>query len=79
MAYDLYYYGYQWWLRRTLVDKREVTWFSGIGLGGQRLLMVPELDLVVVVTAGMYSSPMQRWVPLHILNRHVLSGVKRPD
>ena len=40
-----------------------------MGLGGQRIVIVPALDLVVVVTAGMYKSPMQGRVPLGILNR----------
>lgn len=66
---QLYFYGFQWWIGRSLVDKREISWSAGVGLGGQRLFVVPSLDLVVAVTAGMYRSPMQSWVPLEILNR----------
>jgi CubicO group peptidase (beta-lactamase class C family) len=35
-------------------DEREVHWAAGLGRGGQSIRIVPELDLVVVVTAGYY-------------------------
>ena len=73
----LYFYGYQWWLGRSLIDRREVPWVAGVGLGGQRVFVVPALDLVAVVTAGHYADAMQSWMPLLILNRHVLAAVKR--
>ena len=73
---QVYFYGYQWWLGRSLVAGRAVNWIAGVGLGGQRLFIVPTLDLVVVVTAGLYSSEMQSWVPLQILNRHVLAAMR---
>ena len=66
---QLYYYGYQWWLGRSLVHQQELVWAAAMGGGGQRIFIVPSRDLVVVVTAGMYQSPMQGWVPLGILNR----------
>jgi CubicO group peptidase (beta-lactamase class C family) len=47
-------YGYLWWLGRSLVNGREVYWAAGLGRGGQSIRVVPELDLVVVVTAGYY-------------------------
>jgi CubicO group peptidase (beta-lactamase class C family) len=49
-------YGYQFWLDRSVVDKREVDWAVGIGWGGQRLYIAPALDLVVVVNAGLYKN-----------------------
>jgi CubicO group peptidase (beta-lactamase class C family) len=73
----LYFYGYQWWLGRSLVRGREVVWASAVGYGGQRLFVIPALELVVVVTAGHYGDLMQAWLPLVILNRYVLPAVDR--
>ena len=47
-------YGYQWWTGRTAWKDRRVSWSAGFGNGGQRIFVVPELDLVVVATAGDY-------------------------
>jgi CubicO group peptidase (beta-lactamase class C family) len=47
-------YGYLWWLGRSLLNGREVHWAGALGRGGQSIRVVPELDLVVVVTAGYY-------------------------
>jgi CubicO group peptidase (beta-lactamase class C family) len=49
-----YFYGYLWWLGRSLVNEREVRWAAALGRGGQSIRIIPELDLVVVVTAGYY-------------------------
>jgi hypothetical protein len=38
--------------------------------------MVPALDLVVLVHAGLYRSSLQGQVPLTILNRYVLRAIK---
>jgi CubicO group peptidase (beta-lactamase class C family) len=72
----LFFYGYHWWLGRSLVDRKEVTWASAVGFGGQRLYVIPALDLVVVTTAGHYADAMQAWLPLVILNRFVLPAVR---
>jgi CubicO group peptidase (beta-lactamase class C family) len=53
-ATSLYFYGYLWWLGRSLFNGREVHWAGALGRGGQSIRIVPELDLVVVVTAGYY-------------------------
>lgn len=76
-AADFLLYGYQWWLGRFLVDRREVPWVAGLGLGGQRLFVVPALDLVVVVTSGMYTSPMQRWVPWTLVRDYAVAAIRR--
>jgi CubicO group peptidase (beta-lactamase class C family) len=71
------FYGYFFWLGRSLVDGREIRWSAAVGLGGQRVFIVPELDLVVVMNAGLYKSSMQGPVPLKALNQYVLKAASR--
>jgi CubicO group peptidase (beta-lactamase class C family) len=47
-------YGYLWWLGRARPDARELPWIGALGRGGQYIRIVPQLDLVVVVTGGYY-------------------------
>jgi len=71
----LFFYGYQWWLGRSLVNRREVTWISAVGWGGQRMYIVPSLELVVVVMAGLYDNPvLQPIIGEIILRRYALSA-----
>jgi CubicO group peptidase (beta-lactamase class C family) len=49
-------YGYLWWLGRSRHNGREVRWIGALGRGGQSIRIVPELDLVVAVTAGYYQN-----------------------
>jgi CubicO group peptidase (beta-lactamase class C family) len=72
----LLYYGYQWWLGRSLLRGRDLTWTAGYGNGGQRLFVVPELDLVVAINAAHYDSPLQGIIPFAIFTRLVLPAVK---
>lgn len=67
-----YFYSFQWWLGRSLVAGQEVDWVAGSGLGGQRLFIIPPLDAVVLVHAGLYDSDMQGWILLRIINRYAL-------
>jgi CubicO group peptidase (beta-lactamase class C family) len=72
-AYSMYFYGYQWWLGRSLLDGRQVDWIAGRGYGGQRLIIVPSQDIVMVVMAGHYdTSPLQETASVSMLNRNVL-------
>lgn len=59
-----------------MVKGREISWAAGIGLGGQRLFVLPGLDMVVVITAGHYCDAMQAWLPLKILNQQILAAVQ---
>lgn len=49
-------YGYHWWLGKVDAAGRRHQWAGAFGNGGQRLYVVPSLDLAVVITAGAYDS-----------------------
>ena len=49
-------YGYQWWLGSAR-DDEHTPWMMAVGNGGQRIMLIPSRDLVMVMTAGMYNSP----------------------
>jgi CubicO group peptidase (beta-lactamase class C family) len=78
-ATGLFFYGYLWWLGRSLLNGREVHWAGALGRGGQSIRIVPELDLVVVVTAGYYQdySPRAFQVQSGVF-KDVLRGISPP-
>ena len=47
-------YGYLWWQGRSVIGDHDIEWVGALGRGGQRLYVVPTLNLVVAVTAGLY-------------------------
>ena len=49
-------YAKQWWTGQVPRAEQNLSWTGGFGNGGQRLYVVPELELVVVMTAGAYNS-----------------------
>lgn len=72
----LFYYGQQWWMGRTLSGDKDVKWIAAIGLGGQRLFIIPELDLVVMTTSGLYGSGRQGQAALDILANVIIPYVR---
>ena len=72
-------YGYLWWQGRSSIENRDIDWIGAIGRGGQRLFVVPSLNLLVAVTAGLYleskggaPSPLENLVGDTALNSFVL-------
>ena len=47
-----------------------------MGLGGQRIFIVPDLDLVVMITSGLYSSPSQGHAEIDILSNFVIPSIR---
>jgi CubicO group peptidase (beta-lactamase class C family) len=75
-ADNLFYYGYHWWLGRSFLRNRDLAWAGGIGYGGQRLWVVPGLDLVVLVNAGHYDEFQQFVIPEAIFSHLILPATK---
>ena len=72
----LFYYGQQWWMGRTLSGDKDVKWIAAQGLGGQRIFIVPELDLVMMTTSGLYGSGRQGHAALDILANFIIPYVR---
>jgi len=45
-------YGYQRWTGSVNWRGKTLWWSGAFGTGGQRLFVIPEIDLIVVITAG---------------------------
>ena len=74
-----YSYGYLWWLGRSPFNGRELHWVGAFGRGGQSIRIVPELDLVVAVTAGYYQDYTPQAFQLQFsVFRDVLSAISPP-
>jgi CubicO group peptidase (beta-lactamase class C family) len=66
-------YGYQWWIGTTDWQGQKLPWAAGFGNGGQRLFVVPDLDLTVTITAGNYNDPQIRQTVDGIFRRIIAS------
>jgi len=78
-ASELQRYGYQWYLgdmEFLAGGKVQLEhWVGAAGNGGQRLYVMPDLDLIIVVTAGNYSAPDQWMPPIRVVREAVLPSL----
>jgi CubicO group peptidase (beta-lactamase class C family) len=65
-------YGYFWWLLPTCATNPASGWYAAIGNGGHRIFVVPEQELIIVVTAGLYDDSRQTAAV-----RQIIQGVRR--
>lgn len=77
---ELRRYGFQWYLgdmefRDAKGAVRLEHWVGCFGNGGQRLFVWPDLQLIVVVTAGNYSAPNQWQPPIRVVREAVLPSL----
>jgi CubicO group peptidase (beta-lactamase class C family) len=64
-------YGYQWYLA-ALAGHRML---AAMGNGGQRLTVLPDLDLTVAITAGNYDNPDQWRTPHTVLEQIIVPAL----
>jgi CubicO group peptidase (beta-lactamase class C family) len=74
-------YGYQWYLGAVPMNDgnggvRLERIISAIGNGGQRMFLLPRLDLVVAITAGNYNAMNQGDPPLVVLRDLILPALR---
>jgi CubicO group peptidase (beta-lactamase class C family) len=70
------FYGYQFWLGHSPFRESTVAWAAAAGRGGQRIYIVPSLDLTLVVLAGLYEASAQDAQVRPVLDDFVLPAVK---
>ena len=69
-------YGYHWYLSSVATDGgTSHPWVGGMGNGGQRLYVVPDLDLVVAIAAGGYEAEDQSATPTIVFEDAVIAGI----
>jgi CubicO group peptidase (beta-lactamase class C family) len=72
----LFFYGYHWWMGRSLADGRELKWIAAMGWGGQRIFVIPDLDMVVMTTAGLFGRPKEGMAALDILANSIIPSIR---
>ncbi len=68
-------YGYLWWLRAFRSGERSVTGWYMSGNGGNKVVILPELNAVIVVTTTNYNKPDMHQITTDIVERAVLPAL----
>jgi CubicO group peptidase (beta-lactamase class C family) len=66
-------YGYTWWTKKFSASGREINMFWANGWGGQKIIVIPELDTVVVFTAGNFASKGKEF---KILKNYIIPAIQ---
>jgi CubicO group peptidase (beta-lactamase class C family) len=70
-AREPYWYGFQWWLGRSSSNGRIIEWSAALGFNAQKIIVAPELDLVVVFNASRESKNMVS-PEIELFDQHIL-------
>jgi CubicO group peptidase (beta-lactamase class C family) len=73
------YYGYLWWgIDYPYKDRIVHAYFAG-GAGGQGVMVIQELDLVIATFAANYSSRSAIHIQQELIPRYILPAVREPS
>jgi CubicO group peptidase (beta-lactamase class C family) len=70
-----YDYGYQWWRGKTIANNQVIDAFWAWGHGGQFIIVLPELDTVVVLTAKHLDNPGYSKRAFGMLTQHIMPAL----
>jgi CubicO group peptidase (beta-lactamase class C family) len=69
-------YGYLWWIREYPYAGRTVRAYFASGNGGQEVMAIPELDLVIAVYGGNYNERAGWLMVSDLIPRYILPAVR---
>lgn len=71
-------YGYAWWTTKYPYQEKTVTAFFAAGNGGQIVMGIPELDLLIAFYAGNYSHKTAFRIQQEFIPKYILPSVLPP-
>lgn len=71
-------YGYLWWLREYPYAGRTVQAYYASGNGGQYVMVIPDLDLVIAFYGGNYNERAGGLAVSELIPRYILPAVMEP-
>ena len=72
------WYGYQWWLDSGYIKGKKISFYQAVGYGGQKIAVLPSIEMVVVITSGNYRGGYQRLAHFQtstIIKYHILGAL----
>ena len=67
-------YGYQWWRGKAFIDSQTIEVLYASGHGGQKIFIIPQLDLVAVFTSKVFNPTGHRG-PEKLLLKYILPAM----
>ena len=74
--FDRFHYGYLWWSLEFPYNGRTVRAFYAGGLGGQEVVAIPQLDMVIATFGANYVSAGNYYVLREVIPKNVLPAVR---
>lgn len=72
-------YGYLWWIRNYRTPNRTYTAFYMSGNGGNKVVLLPEIDTVVVILSTFYNQRTMHQQTNDIIEQHILPALEAAD
>jgi len=65
-------YSYTWWTKDIEYNNKQISMYYALGWGGQKIVIIPDLDMVVAFTGANYTSKVHQ---LEILEKYILEAI----
>ena len=65
-------YSYTWWTKQTKYKGKEIEWYFANGWGGQKIMVLPKLNYVIVFTGAEYTGKVHQY---EIFERFILPAM----